>query len=237
MPLHGSDVLRSLFADQINQVIFTPSGGPGWVGDATFGNAMLFDDASSQYLLWSSVPVTAPPFTMTCWAYPDATGAYTAMSMVQSSNKDYYLWGNNDTPHATSRNGATIGDAAATADMSVNAWNHLAGVYESSASRACLVNGANKGTESTTVTNPTISTTRIARRNDTTTWHWSGRLADARIYNRALTDAQAAALYNRKTRWELYQIPRHTWATRWVSAAPAIPIAAIADHHYRTRRA
>jgi hypothetical protein len=49
----------------------------------------------------------------------------------------------------------------------------------------------------------------------------NGAVFDTRLYDRACTDAQVAALCDRETRWELYEIPRHVWAMRWV-VAPAV---------------
>ena len=40
---------------------------------------------------------------------------------------------------------------------------------------------------------------------------WAGLLSDVRVYNRALSDADAWQLYDPATRWELYQPMRRMW--------------------------
>jgi len=52
-----------------------------------------------------------------------------------------------------------------------------------------------------------------------------GLIGGVRLHDCALTDAEAWNLHDPATRWELHEIPRHTWAMRWVEPAAPPPVA------------
>ena len=165
----------------------------------------LFDDASSQYLNVATAAVTTTPCTLACWFYADDANSNNYLLAVgDGADFDYDLFairavgGVDDFIWATAL-AVGIGDQAkSTATYAANAWNHACGVFTSSTDRAAFLNGANKGTNATSVAPTGIVLTRIGASPVTSGGSpfqlMSGRIAEAAIWNVALTDAEVAAL-------------------------------------------
>jgi hypothetical protein len=91
--------------------------------------------------------------------------------------------------------GAGFQFAASTADWTVNAWHHIAGVWTATNSRAAFLNGGNKGTDIVDVTPVNLNVTSIGRVGDSTPVDYmDGRIAEVGIWDVALTDAEIAIL-------------------------------------------
>ena len=126
------------------------------------------------------------------------------------------------------RNGASGG----TSTLPSNRWVHVLAVIGQGIGRVYFdgvldlsSGGAGGATTNNTagsdVALMTISTSNVG-----------GLVHDPRIYNRVLTAAQAWNLHDPATRWELYEIPRHNWAVRWVGAPPGVTVPVL-EYHYR----
>lgn len=163
----------------------------------------LFDDASSQYLVSTTTPVTAAPWTMACWALADDSGvggAGAAMSMADGSVDNHY-WQLRFNPFSDRLQGVMQGGGGAvsfdgTANaFTINVWHHIAWVETASNDHAIFLDGVK-----TTASNPiapsgidqlTIGASAIA----TTDNYWSGVLAEAGVWNVALTEFGIFQLY------------------------------------------
>jgi len=163
--------------------------------------ARLFDDASSEYLGIASAVISGPPFTMACWGWTDDLTAQRALMFCgYSSYADQHYTlelrgqdaGDPITGWARAGNDAR---AATTAGPSASAWFHAAYVESAVDSRAVYLDGANKGTNATSSTPTAPDATAIGRNSDSTPGqYWSGYVAEAGIWNVALTDAEVASL-------------------------------------------
>jgi hypothetical protein len=179
--------------------------------------ARLFDDASTQYLEVDSAPVTAYPFTLACLFNNDVANANITLLWIGDKDDAAQY-------HALSLAGAVGGDpiravsiaaTAGTADSSAgvagatNAWGHACGVFTSATSRAAFFNGANKGTNTTNRTPAGLDRVSIGRLGDSTpTDYWSGLIAEAGVWDIALSDAEVALLGT--------PIGVNTWLSPWM---------------------
>lgn len=165
--------------------------------------ARLFDDASSQYLSNSNAIVSAVPTTFAAWIRPNAVNVFhstiaIADSSVNTSYIELILRSNafGQTVAAISRSAADDEALAeSTSTYTANVWNHAAAVFASSSSRAVYLNGGNKGTDANDVTPGGLDITAIGVRPRSSLFAYvSGRVADAAIWDAALSDAEVASL-------------------------------------------
>ncbi|MFL6073781.1 MAG: glutaminase domain-containing protein [Mycobacteriales bacterium] len=169
------------------------AGPPGQAGSALSGTAA------------TAGPVldTSTSFSVTAWVKLASTGGFaTAVSQDGAVNSGFYLqysaaddrWAfARVSADATAPAGARALSAAAPA---VGTWTHLTGVYDAAAGQLRLyVNGQRGGTAAfTTPWNATGAfTLGRGRYNGATADPFPGAVAGVRAYQRALTDAEAAA--------------------------------------------
>jgi hypothetical protein len=78
----------------------------------------------------------------------------------------------------------------------VNTWSHVCGVFTSSTSRTIYVGGISRATNTTDIGSQNTMDEYLvgARRATTIALHYTGRIADAAIWNVALTAAEIASL-------------------------------------------
>jgi hypothetical protein len=142
---------------------------------------MAFFDGSTGYLLNSSSPITALPFTVAFWVYWDgATGDHTAWMLGSSTNSsDSFRIVKDSTDSWTLWFGAnSIGLAAAVA----NAWTFLLVRAISTSNRRFSVlqpDGSISHSQSTTNITVTMQRMVLGRvMDDTTPQYWSGGIAE-----------------------------------------------------------
>ncbi len=166
-------------------------------------------DGSSHILRAGTSPLTAVACSMACWFYSDQNTATVAL-MDLSNNSPSGLRGRFglqlagavggdpvQAVHVNDTGGAT-GTASSSTGFSTDTWQHAAAVFGATNSRDAFLNGTNKGSNTTSVTGAmTLNRTRIGGRIGLTgaegNFH-NGRIAEAAIWNVALTDAEVAEL-------------------------------------------
>lgn len=212
--------------DTISGLVFTEGGTPVWVADGERGWSMLFDDAANEYLEVDHPVITGTPYTLSGWFRTD--DGVSPQYVINISDKDV---ANQQTSLLINYNpslsvsaltytaGSGLVRAISTASLVVGRWQLITGVFESPTARACLLDGANKGTNANNATPLGLDRTSIGRAGDSTPGaYMSGCIADVRVYDRALTDLQVAELSHPDTEWELFQIPRRLWRLGVVAA-------------------
>lgn len=168
---------------------------------------------TSNYLSAAAAGVTAAPLTMAAWFN---------VSAAQGGTNDRAIMGLHNSSVASNRNtlhlqlpqtatGGSVGaytsdgsgtvNALASGTYTQNAWQHGAAVFTSAASRAAFLNGANKGTNATSKTPSGIDTSVVGVVYGSSGAGGSllanggtGSIAEAAIWNIALSDAEIAAL-------------------------------------------
>lgn len=161
--------------------------------------------STSNYLRYASGLLTATPLTMACWAKTSVSAAtQVLMSLNNSASATdrneflLYVRSTDAVSVVTADTAASVASASTT--ITTGAWFHAAGVFASATSRAAYFNGANKGANSTSRTPSGINQTLIGVRNNAGSFidpfapAGAGVVAEAAIWNIALSDADIAAL-------------------------------------------
>jgi len=162
--------------------------------------ARYFDSASSQKLSIDSAVVTGAPFTLACWFRADNTNS--DQGLISLADKDvnnqfFFLRLDGITPVLTARagSGGTTGTAQTSTQASANTWHHGVAVFSAANDRAVYLDGAGKGTNTTSVTPTGIDQTAVGVLTRLTPVSFMlGRIAEAAIWNVALSDDDVASL-------------------------------------------
>ena len=164
--------------------------------------ARAFDGASSQYLTVATAIVNTPPFTFAAWMNMDNTNNHVLICVgdTDTDNESYQLTAqgfySGDPILVRSRDGGVNSDAHTTAGYSADTWHHACGVFTADDDRAVFLDGGNKGTSAVSSAPSGLDTSCIGGnlRSSGVTWAAFGSIADAAIWNVALTDAEVAIL-------------------------------------------
>lgn len=162
--------------------------------------ARLFDDGLSEYLQVASTPVTTYPITLAClFNSDDDTAGQTLMQVTDTAGgTDYHriaLRGDagGDLLEARSRNGGGV--ALTTTGFSANTRHHACGVFAANNDRAIFIDGGSKGTDTTVSNDAGLDAVSIGRSGDASPGNYmSGSIAEAAIWDVALTDVEVAIL-------------------------------------------
>ena len=155
----------------------------------------------SSYIESTSTPVTTFPFTMACWFNPaNVTAGGTLMSLGVANGVDRFQMVNRgdlagDFIAISSLVGAAEGTATSTIGYTANTWHHAAAVCTSITGRSIFLNGGGKATN-TTSSNPAGINNILqgARWSTSRGFFFNGRIAEAAIWNAALTDDEVISL-------------------------------------------
>lgn len=159
--------------------------------------ARLLDDAASEYMENAAAIATAVPISMACWFNSDSIAlSQYLMCIGNSASTAKFALGAMGAVASDPIQAITSSNvAASTAGYSANTWSHAAAVFASITSRAAYLNGGNKGTNATSTTPAGVNRTALGCKNDSTRSNFlSGMIAEAAIWNVALTDADVLVL-------------------------------------------
>ena len=163
--------------------------------------AYNFTAASSQYLGTASTPVTAAPLTIAGWFFPTANASGTICSVgVSSGTNRQQLFYDPTTPGgarlaANSLDNTGQSESSRNNVVTVNTWQHGAGVFTSSTERLAYHDGIAGIVNTVSRTPSGLNTITIGGRWNTTIGGFAtGRLAEVGIWNVALTAAEVASL-------------------------------------------
>lgn len=164
--------------------------------------AIDFDGTGDWLKITTTSILTAPPLTMACWFNPDdvtvnrclislddVSGGFNQMSLQISGAVA------GDPVRCTTQNFVTVANADTTSGYSASSWQHACGVIASATDRRAFLNGASKGTNATSVTDPPgLDAFSIGDLGVADTLPMAGLIAHAALYNIALSDAEVAIL-------------------------------------------
>lgn len=164
--------------------------------------AILFDDASSEYLNRTSAVVAAMPLSMAAWFYTNDAAAGQAVMSISRATGNVDGWSMilsgaaSDQVNATSSSNGTSTSATTSSSWTADTWHHACCVFTSATSRASYLDGGGKGTGSTSNTPVGPNRTSIGQRFSAgaAATFMSGLVAEVGIWNIALDDADAAML-------------------------------------------
>lgn len=162
--------------------------------------ARLFDDAQSEYLRVAGFAISEP-FTLAAWMNCDDIGTWhqTIISVGDTDGTDHHtvaLWESDNGGlclRALSFDGSV--HSAETTGITQGARHHVCGVFPASNSRSIYRDGANKVTDNTAAAVAGCDRQAIGVTADSTpSMYMSGAVAEAAIWDVALTDAEVAIL-------------------------------------------
>jgi hypothetical protein len=162
--------------------------------------ALNFAAASTEYADRADLlGLTAVPFTFAVWFKPNGFAAdHGLMSLGDTAvdNEFFRLRVDGTAVRFDAAGGGGVATASSSAAATDAVWNHCAAVATTTTSRAAFLNGANKGTntDSRDPFGSTLTTFSIGRSAQATPQYTNGDLAEAAVWNVALTDDEVAAL-------------------------------------------
>lgn len=160
-----------------------------------------FVGTSNQYLS-ASAPVSAAPFTVSCWARLSATSGNRAIvSLGTGNNAQRFLLYFASGTLAWFVNDTSFSQAIVTGIAATNTWHHCLAVEESSSNRTVYFNGiasssSNPGSTSGTRSPASVDELNIGidRSNNTLQFQHTGQIADLAIWSIALTASEITSL-------------------------------------------
>lgn len=146
--------------------------------------------------------ITAAPLTMWCrFRSTDAAASQVLMALLDKDNDtDYFRIvaagdGAGDPINVRTASSSAGGSANTSTGYSANSWHTAGGVFAAANDRRAFIDGGSKGTNTTSVTPSGIDRMCLAQQVDLTPDRpLIGRIAEAAIWNVALTDAEVALL-------------------------------------------
>lgn len=155
--------------------------------------------STSNYIRVGSGLVTATPLSLACWYYPTSFASAACVidlhNSASAAGADSFRLQMTTSGEVTAATNGPAGNANTTNTASLNTWVHMAGVFSSATSRSAFINGGDKTTNTTSATPAGINETTIGLRRGTTPNAAAlGSIAEAAIWNAALTDDEVAAL-------------------------------------------
>ena len=171
--------------------------------------ALLFNDVGSEYAEVDNSPISGFPWTMACWfRSDDLTIDQVLMWLGDKDVADQYVFLGaagtfaGDTVIALTDAGG-ISSAETSTGYSADTWHLATGVWVSSTDRRAYIDGGSKGTNTTSrVLSNASDRVSIGRAGDSTPGNYmSGRIAEAAIWDVALTDTEIARLLRQPFRY------------------------------------
>lgn len=154
----------------------------------------------ANYIRRLSTPITATPFSMSAWLFFESATANNACFILDGSSvnsaglaAEGNVSGDPITAYMDGPEGTSASAyARSSSGYSLNVWTHVCGVFSSSTLREIYVNGSNLGSATTTRT-PTFDRINIGNYRGSFN-ALNGRIAQAAIYNKALSSGEINAL-------------------------------------------
>lgn len=191
------------------------NGTPNTIADsATFpqmGPVFDFVSGANDYLFRNEAVLTVVPVSFAVWFRVEALtgGTQTLCELGQFGSQDRFILVFDD-PTAgdplicQAKQGATNANATTTTGVTVGQWHLATAVFETTTDRRVFIDGGSKGTNATAATPAGLNRTHMAR-SVSDGFNLNGQIAEVRIYNRALSDAEVRQMWEPRTRWDLYK--------------------------------
>jgi hypothetical protein len=164
--------------------------------------ARLFDDGANQYIDGAAV-LTGVPITMACWYNSNDLSVHQVlMGLTDFSVTDQYIllimagFSAGDPVGAIKEDGVGSVNVESSTGSTVDTWHHAAGVFAAVDDTRVYIDGGSKQTTAVSSTPSGIDKTALGvlLRSGANLWYMSGLIAEAAIWNIALSDAEVAVL-------------------------------------------
>jgi len=140
-------------------------------------------------------------FTITAWAKRDAAGSWHVVmsdQLVAIGNASFEMrFRDTDIPSFAMRDSiGTFTTVDGTSTVGADSWVHLAGVYDAGVQKLIYVDGALIASNAQTSVQSATASAYVGVRPLSSAFPFNGQIDEPRIYNRALTTAEVAAIYD-----------------------------------------
>jgi hypothetical protein len=169
----------------------TQAGSSGYYSAGKIGPYAGAFDGTSTYVGLSNTTVTVP-FTISVWVYPNHFAASSAQSIFGPSSCNGFGLYTYSTYFAADI--TCQGTSAASYTYNLNQWQLLTTVYQASNNRLLYLNGALVAQNTNSFSQTSSVYTSLGRVSGGGNY-WTGLIDDVRIYNRALSASEIAAMY------------------------------------------
>ena len=149
-------------------------------------------------------------FTVSAWVKPNSTA--TQQCVIHNGNnhpvQQHWMLSINSSGAASfeAKGNLSFNTLTGLTTLTDDEWHLITAVRESATSWKLYVDGQVEATDSTDVGSIVPTASQLARIGATNLGqNYSGQLDDLRYYNRALLQSEVVAMYNRQTRWDLFQ--------------------------------
>lgn len=185
-----------------NDFVFFNS--PSWSsGSMSISPAILFDDASSQYLEVDRAILSSLPMTWIVGFSSDDIAAKQTLLWIGEKVAANQWWAlqaegtqAGDPVSVYLRSGASESYARTTTGFSANRYHQAAAVFVSNTERYAYIDGGSVGSDTTDLAPSSTSRTSIGRSGDSTPEdYFSGKIYYIFLYNRVLSAYEIAQLY------------------------------------------
>lgn len=173
--------------------------GPTRSTQAKFGQSLSFNGSNSLVTVGDSNSLDLTrAMTLSAWVYPTtwASGWKALIIKERIGNLAYSLYANSDVglPNSTLSIGSYEQQLSVGSHLPSNAWTHLAATYDGTTQRL-YVNGVQVGSRAQTGTlDVSANPLRIGGNTVWANEYFQGLIDEVRIYNRALSQAEVAAV-------------------------------------------
>lgn len=160
--------------------------------------ARLFDNVASDNLSVANAIASATPLSVFCWCYPDEAITGVQMCIADTGSTNHYFRLNTSATFqvvAATAAGGAAAQSTTTGTGSINTWMHIGGTFGSSAHRQAWLNGTAATAQTSNLTPTGLDTAGIGfRPASSPLGYFSGRIAEAAVWNVELSAAEIAIL-------------------------------------------
>ena len=213
------------FADRAGRVqrVLTRAGTISITAGPDGGYAASPGGVATNKLTMATSPVTTTPYHLGCWAYPNnVTTYYSLIGVLQNiTNEAYGVLGiagataGDPVIMESAHAGATYANSATSRGYVAGRWQRFDGNVVSATSRSSWIDGAGKGTNTTSVTVGTFDSFRVGGYSDVDGDFdgLNGNICEVGVWSVVRTDAEVWRTFDPATRWEhRYVIGRKMWS-------------------------
>lgn len=163
--------------------------GATWTPQGRFGSALLFNGSTALATVPDSPSLRlTSAMTLEAWVYPTVvTAGWT--DIIMKWNDDYYLVATSQPSGVSALGSSFTSPLYGVSSLPVNSWSHLAATYDGVTMRL-YVGGVQVNSRAQTGTMPTSGGPLSFGGDALFGQHFSGRIDEVRVYNRALSAAE-----------------------------------------------
>ncbi len=177
-----------------NNGISCPSTTGPTTASGKYGNAGSFDGSDDYVSVTNTTSINlSGNFTISAWVNPTSVGSLNEVISKEGTSAGYYMWIDSNRKIRVGFNtGAS--EATSTNAISLSTWSHIVGTWDGTNLRIYINGALDKTTAGSSNPAATTNALSIGAYRDGTS-RFTGKIDEARVYNRALSPDESSQLY------------------------------------------